>query len=156
MDEAMLKSAMAMAEKRQHVWIATTNEKGIPHLASVGSFSALPDGRVVLADWYCPETLANLQQNAHVAIVAWDVVSDTGYQLLGEVEEIAEWNVLDEEHGDWEYPWPHSLIERELYIRIEQVLAFSHAPHSDLANEEATGAVGRVSQEALLHSTSQL
>lgn len=68
---------MALAEKLRHVFVATADTSGLSHVASAGKLTPAPDGRLVLADWFCPGTVSNLQQNPHIAIVVWDATADT-------------------------------------------------------------------------------
>jgi hypothetical protein len=128
-----LKKAVALAENLRHVSVATADMTGLPHVASAGKLTPAPDGRVVLANWFCPGTVSNLQQNPHIAIVVWDATADTGYQLLGEVEEVRELSILDGYVPGEEDKPPLPQLERELLVRVDEILAFSHAPHSDVA-----------------------
>ncbi len=126
------KKAVALAEKLRHVFVATADADGLPHVASAGKLASAPDGRVVLADWFCPGTVTNLQQNPCVAIVVWDAGEDVGYQLLGEVEEVKELGMLDGYVPGEEDKPPLPQVERELLVRVNKIIAFSHAPHSDV------------------------
>ena len=128
-----LKKAVALAEKLRHISVATADMTGLPHVASAGKLTSALDGRVVLADWFCPGMVSNLQQNPRIAIVMWDATADTGYQLLGEVEEVRELSILDGYVPGEEDKPPLPQLERELLIRVDEILAFSHAPHGDVA-----------------------
>ncbi|MFB0536545.1 MAG: pyridoxamine 5'-phosphate oxidase family protein [Anaerolineae bacterium] len=124
---------MTLAEKLRHVFVATADTTGLPHVASAGKLTSAPDGRLVLADWFCPGTVSNLQQTPRIAVVVWDPTADTGYQLLGEVEEVRELSILDGYVPGEEDKPPLPQLERELLVRVDEILAFSHAPHGDVA-----------------------
>ena len=124
---------MALAKTLPHVFIATADAGGLPHLASAERLSLAPDGRVVLADWFCPSTVTNVQQNPRVAIVVWHARADVGYQLLGEVERVRELGILDGYVPGKEGSPPVPQEERELEVRVDRILAFTHAPHSDVS-----------------------
>jgi len=127
-----LKKVVDLAEKVRHVFVATADATGLPHVASVGKLTYEPDGRVVLADWFCPATVTNLQQNPQIAIVAWDTATDFGYQILGEVERVKELGIMDGYVPGEEDKPPLPQVERELLVRVDKIIAFSHAPHSDV------------------------
>jgi hypothetical protein len=126
MDISGLQDAIAMALTRQHVWISTADSLGVPHIASVGSVRVEDDRVIVLSDWACPTTLMNLKSNNSITIVAWDVMTDRGYQILGRVADVAALvSDGDEELGK-------AIVgDRELWVRPHRVFAFSHAPHDD-------------------------
>jgi hypothetical protein len=88
MNQKTLNQAIALAQKLRHVFVATTDAKGLPHMAAAGKLALTPEGRVVVAAWFCPMTVANLQKNRRVSPVIWDPKVDTGYQLLGEAEKV--------------------------------------------------------------------
>jgi hypothetical protein len=126
----VLARVLALAEKVSYVFVASADGDGIPHMASAGSFTLAPEERVVLTEWFCPITVANLQQNPHVAIVVWDQIGDEGYQLLGEVERMRDLAILDGfVPGKVDPIAPQ--VERELLVRVRQIIGFSHAPHRD-------------------------
>jgi predicted pyridoxine 5'-phosphate oxidase superfamily flavin-nucleotide-binding protein len=127
-----LEKTVALAGHLRHVLVATADGDGLPHIASAGRLSAR-GGRVVLAEWFCPGTLANLQQNRRISIVVWDAEQDLGYQLLGEVEEVKELGMLDGYVPGEEDRPPIPQVERELIANVTKILAFSHGPHSDVA-----------------------
>ena len=121
------RKAVALAEKLRHVFVATADANGLPHLAAAGKLTAESDKRVAVAAWFCPGTVDNLRQ-----LVVWDAAADIGYQLLGEVEKVEELSVLDGYvPGEEEKP-PLPQVERQLLVRLEKIIDFSHAPHSDV------------------------
>lgn len=124
MNPQAFENAVALAERRQHLLISTTDKSGIPHIASVGSFDRLEPNKVTLDDWHCPATLLNLQDNSNIALVVWDIATDAGYQLLGEVEAVRP------------SAYASNTRDRELVVRVHKVLSFSHASHTDMELEE--------------------
>ena len=123
--------AVKLGEKLQHVFVATADKRGMPHVAAAGQIGVLPEGRVTVAAWFCPGTVTNLTQNKNVAIVIWDESADTGYQLLGEVADIEERAFMDGYAPELEGQPPSPQVERRLLIQVDKVLSFTHAPHSD-------------------------
>jgi hypothetical protein len=64
-------------------------------------------------------------------VLAWDAQEDRGDQLVGQVEEVRERAVVDghvPELGEETLPQ----VERELVIRVDEVLPFRQGPHSDV------------------------
>jgi hypothetical protein len=127
-----IQKALELADKLQHVFVATADAKGLPHMATAGKLRLKSDGRVAVAAWFCPGTVINLQHNHRVALVVWDAIEDTGYQLVGEVQRMEELAFLDGYAPGTEGPTPSPQVERQLIIRVDMVLGFSHAPHSDV------------------------
>jgi hypothetical protein len=80
---------------------------------------------------FCPGTVENIQHNRRIALVVWDEGRDTGYQLLGEVKEVKELSFMDGYAPETESRMPPQ-VERQLIIHVNKILAFSHAPHSDM------------------------
>ncbi|MBN1180317.1 MAG: pyridoxamine 5'-phosphate oxidase family protein [Anaerolineae bacterium] len=128
----MLSKVVALAEEVGHVLVATADAAGLPHVASAGRLTLAPDGRVLLAEWFCPGTMSNLQQNRRIALVVWNADTDTGYQLLGKVEQVRDLAILDGYAPEQEDESPPPQVERELLVRVDKILDFSHAPHSDV------------------------
>ncbi len=121
MNTSVFEQAYALAEDRQHLMMSTTDRSGIPHITSVGGFESLSSDRIVLSDWHCPATLVNLQYNNQISLVVWDIVTDHGYQLTGQVEAVRPAN-------------PGS--DPELVVRVNQAFTFNHRGHNDLELEE--------------------
>ena len=132
MNENALTKAAALARKVGSILVATADRGGLPHLAAAGRLGEAGDGRLSVAAWFCPGTVRNIQENRRISLVVWDPASDTGYQLLGMVEKVRELAMLNGYiPGQEGKPQPPQ-VERELLVRVQRVLAFSRAPHSDL------------------------
>lgn len=130
-DQNILERAVDLGRRLGHIFIATTDDNGMPHLAAARAIDMEPEGRISVSEWFCPGTIGNLQQNKRISLVVWDSIGDVGYQLLGEMEKVRDLAFLDgftrEETGS--LPPPN--VERQLIVRVEKVLRFTQAPHSD-------------------------
>jgi predicted pyridoxine 5'-phosphate oxidase superfamily flavin-nucleotide-binding protein len=126
-----LEQPLRLAETSKTVLVATADGDGRPHLAVAGQIEALPDGRVAVSEWFCPGTVGNLKENPRISLVVWDSVSDTGYQLMGEVEKVEESAFLNGYLHQEEGPRPVPQTRRRLTVRVTEILAFSRAPHTD-------------------------
>ncbi len=127
-----IQKAVELARKLKHVFVATADERGVPHVAAAGKVGFMSKDLVTVGAWFCPGTITNLHGNRHISIVVWDAVKGTGYQLLGEVEEVEELAFLDGYVPEIEGSPPSPQVERDLHVRVNRVIVFSHAPHSDL------------------------
>lgn len=123
-----VRRAVKMGETLKHLFVATADPQGLPHLAAAGKIDLTPQGEVAVSAWFCPGTLDNLRSNPKVSLVIWDPENDLGHQLLGRLERLEEVAMLD--GYDPEAPVTPQ-VERRMVVRVERVLAFSHAPHSD-------------------------
>ena len=132
MNQKILNQAVILAQRLQHVFVATTDGKGLPHMAAAGKLALTPEGRVVVAAWFCPATVANLQKNRRVSLVIWDPKVDTGYQLLGETEKVEEIAMMNGYVPGTESRHPLPQVERQLLVRVDKIIDFKHAPHSDV------------------------
>ena len=132
MNQKTLDQAVVLAQRLQHVFVATTDGKGLPHMAAAGKLALTPEGRVAVAAWFCPMTVANLQKNHRVSLVIWDPKVDTGYQLLGETEKVEEIAMMNGYVPGAESRHPLPQVERQLLVRVNKIIDFKHAPHSDV------------------------
>jgi len=130
MKRKTLEQAVDLAKKLRHVFVATSDNNGLPHMAAAGKLTLGPEDRVVVAAWFCPTTVSNLHRNRQVALVIWDPGRDTGYQLLGETEELEDIAMMNG-YTPGESPSPLPQVERQLLVRVDKIIDFKHAPHSD-------------------------
>jgi len=128
----IIQSAIILGQKLGHVFVATADSKGLPHVAAAGRLSLGTDGLLTVAAWFCPGTVVNLEHNTKVSLVVWDAAADTGYQLLGNVEKVEETAMLDGYLPEMESTGPSPQVERQLFVKVDKVIGFSHAPHNDL------------------------
>jgi hypothetical protein len=131
MKTQFIESAIRLAQKLEHIFVATADRGGTPHVAAAGELSPVSGDRVAVSAWFCPGTLANLQDNKQISLVVWDPENDHGFQLLGVVERIEELAVLNGFSPETEESSPIPQVERRLHVRVNRVIGFSHAPHSD-------------------------
>ncbi len=115
-----------------HVFIATADSRGMPHIAAAGRLDCTGEQSITVREWFCPGTVSNLNVNKHVSIVAWRKEPDTGYQLLGTVIKTQDAGVLDGYAPEVEQAHPMPQIEKEILIEVENIIEFKLAPHSDL------------------------
>lgn len=127
-----LRDAVKLAKRLGHVFIGTVGQDGVPHIAAAGKLNLDHEDRIEVTAWFCPTTIVNLQVNRAISLVIWDPESDKGYQLLGETEQIVDLAFLDGYIPGQEDARPIPEIERKLVVRVDKILDFTHAPHSDI------------------------
>jgi hypothetical protein len=127
-----IQKAVALANKLQHLFVTTADPKGQPHVTAAGAIKVAANGRVEVSSWFCPGTTTNLQHNHRISVVVWDPAEDTGYQLVGEVEKVEESAFLNGYAPAEETSTSSPQVERQLLVRVDKALSFSHAPHSDV------------------------
>ncbi len=132
MDAKTIKKAVAMGKRLGTVLVATADASGLPHVAVAGKIRLSAEGSLTLSAWFCPGTLTNLKVNPRLALVIWDPRTDTGYQLLGESQKVEDLAILNGYAPEVEGSSPIPQVERELVLRVDKILEFRHAPHSDL------------------------
>ncbi len=130
-----IRSAIQLAEQLAYIFVATADSAGIPHMAAAGKIRQDSADHVSVAAWFCPGTLANLRNNKQISLVVWDASDDHGFQLLGRVEQIEELAMLNGFAPEIEIQAPVPQAEHRLHVRVDNVIHFSHAPHTDLAEE---------------------
>lgn len=131
MNPTILQDAVDLAARMGHVFVATVGPDGTPHMAAAAKV-ALTGDVVVVSAWFCPATVTNLRNNRAISLVVWEPSSDQGYQLLGQVERVEELTMMDGFLPGREEDPPLPQVERELAVRVERILDFHHAPHSDV------------------------
>jgi hypothetical protein len=109
--------------------IASADRENRPHIAAAGSIGMAAADRIAVSSWFCPATISNVAENPQVAVVIWDLVSDSGHQLLGRVETVQELEFLDGYLPEKDFELPQ--VERRLVIVVDKVIAFSPSAHSD-------------------------
>ena len=128
---AILEKAAELAAKVGYVFIVTSDIDGWPHLAAAGTLKLREEGCVTVSEWFCPGTISNLKNNRHTSIVVWEENSDTGYQLLGEMERMKDIGILNGYTPEDKRIAPIPQVESELTIRVRKITDFNRAPHSD-------------------------
>lgn len=126
-----IKKAVSLADKLEHVFVATADDKGMPHVAVAGKVAFMGGTHVAVSSWFCPTTLSNLQINHHICIVVWDRDKDAGYQLIGESEKITGLAMMDGyTPSKEEKAIPQ--VERQIIIRVIKIIDFMQTLHSDM------------------------
>lgn len=126
-----LEKAVDLSQSVGFVCIATADEKGTPHIATAGKMKLADDGCLAISEWFCLDTMTNLQTNKFVSIVVWDRDSDSGYQMLGELEGIEELGILNGYAPELESGPPLPQVKRRLLIKVQKITDFKLGPHSD-------------------------
>jgi hypothetical protein len=123
---------LRLAVRAGHVLVATADERGMPHITAAGKLEPASNSKVAVTEWFCPGTVANLQKNKYVSIVAWTKLLEKGFQMLGRLESVEDVGVLDGYAGKREGRPPMPQIEKRLLINVEKILEFRLGPHSDV------------------------
>ncbi|MDD5254451.1 MAG: pyridoxamine 5'-phosphate oxidase family protein [Candidatus Omnitrophica bacterium] len=131
MDRVSSREVIVTAEGARHIFVTSADKEGRPHLAAAEKVSLDHRGLLAIELWPCPATLRNAQENKHVSLIIWDAERDSGYQLSGEVEGVQEDAFLDGYIPQAGKINPPPRVKRMLLIRVEQVVEFTRAPHSD-------------------------
>ena len=127
-----LKEIVHLAQKVGYIFIATANADGMPHMAAAGKLEPVAEDCVAVTEWFCPGTIANLYVNKYISIVIWAKDPDNGYQLLGRLDKINDLAILDGYAPKIERTHPVPQIEKQLIIKVEKIIEFKLASHSDI------------------------
>ena len=127
--------AVALGNELGHIFVATSDAKGLPHLAASGKISLEENGQIGVSEWFCPGTLSNIQVNPRMSIVVWDPKTDKGFQMLGNCEKVEDMSVMDGFLPQGAHNKPLPQVERKIWVQIDKIVHFSHAPHSDLEED---------------------
>jgi hypothetical protein len=132
MKREILEKAVELSEKARHVFIASVNDEGIPHIAASRQLSLDAKNNVILTEWFCPGTMANLLgKNHRLAVVVWEPKSDTGYQLIGEARKEENLAYLNGYSPGLSQKNHVPQIQRKVTVRVDKILDFKLAPHTD-------------------------
>lgn len=131
MNESALAEAIKLAQEHP-VFVATASLSGTPHLACAGTLNQTEEGDLEVTEWFCPSTVENLAENRRVSLTVWDKEADRGYQIIGKVQRVEELGVLDGFSPEEEAAGPVPQERRGFVVRVEKILDFSLAPHTDL------------------------
>lgn len=128
-DPESLAKMVQLAGTVRHILVATANEDGVPHVATAEHINLEDWDLITVTAWFCPQTAKNVQTNPAISVVVWDRDRDLGFQLIGEVEQVAEVTMPDGYIPGETVVYPQ--IERKLMIRVRQILNFAQGAHSD-------------------------
>lgn len=132
MNPLTLREAVGLAGKMEYLLIGTANKEKEPHIAVATSINTVDDLHVAVSAWFCPTTVINLFENPSVSLVIWDQEGDTGYQLVGASEGVENMAVLGCWTPEIDKQMPVPQIERRVLVRVDRIIDFKHAPHSDI------------------------
>ncbi len=132
MNVETIKEAAQLAQKIGYSFVATADTSGRPHVATAGRLALSSEGHIVVAEWFCPGTVANLQVNPRISLVVWDAATDNGYQLIGELEKMKDLGILNGYAPQVEGKSPLPQVERQLLVHVDKIIEFKRAPHSDV------------------------
>jgi hypothetical protein len=132
MNSEILKKAVRLGEELEHVFVATADTAGLPHVAVAGKISLEFEDRVAVMEWFCAATVANLEANRSIGLIVWGQKADMGYQLLGACKKVEELGMMNGYSPGLEDQKPLPQVERKLIVRIDKITDLKHAPHSDL------------------------
>lgn len=65
--------------------IATASKNGIPNVAPMATVQLVTDDTIWIGDNYMVKTLANVQENPHIALYIWDPEKRRCFQIKGTV-----------------------------------------------------------------------
>jgi hypothetical protein len=131
MNPQVLRDAVNLAGRLEHILIGTADRNKKPHIAVATKINSVDDVHVAVREWFCPVTVANLFENPSVSLAIWDSKGDTGYQLIGVSEGIEAMATL----GCWTPEMDKQIsvpqVERRVLVRVDKIYDFKHAPHND-------------------------
>lgn len=121
-----------MAEELGHIFVATSHNSGITHIAAAGKIILNEVDLVEVTSWFCHETVNNIQINNNVTLVVWDSRNDRGYQLIGNSQKVNVLHMLNGYVPEIEGIAPIPQVERKLVVSVNKINEFKHAPHTDV------------------------
>jgi len=132
MNPINLNRAAALARKGGHLFVATADRQGYPHVAPAARMNVIAEKeKVEIEAWFCPVTLQNLERNQRVDLVVWDPGLNEGYQVLGRNESVEEIAILDGYDASAVENFRVPQVERRLKMRVEKVLPLRRGAHTD-------------------------
>ena len=131
MNPRNLNRAAALARKGGHLFVATADREGYPHMAPAARMNVISGEEVELEAWFCPVTLRNLERNKRIDLVVWDPGLNEGYHLLGRNERVEEIAILDGYDASAVENFRIPQVERRLKMRVEKVLPLRRGAHTD-------------------------
>jgi uncharacterized protein len=112
--------------------VATSDSKGRVHLATAKDMRVLVENRVAFEEWFCNETLSNLEGNPHVTVGVVDSNTGKGYQLMGQLVGADPEAMMDGfSKGEEVLPGQYPQTRYRLSIEVISVIELNTGPHSD-------------------------
>ena len=135
MKTGLLKKAVELSTKTGYIFVATADKTGMAHVGVAGKMSLVDQDSLSVTEWFCPGTISNLQNNSNISIVVWDKTCDVGCQMLGNLAGFEDIGVLDGYSPELKSQPPMPQVQRRLLVKVQKIMDFKLAPHSDLAYE---------------------
>ncbi|AQT67974.1 Pyridoxamine 5'-phosphate oxidase [Anaerohalosphaera lusitana] len=132
MDKQKIEQAVHFAANVGPVCIATVDNQGMPHVDAAGQIDLGAEDNVYLTRCFGPQTLMDLKQNDHIAVLIWNEQSQDGYQLIGQCSKIEEIS----EHGETQ----EMFDAEQAYYKGEQRLTVHVDKVSELKQKSSSGA----------------
>lgn len=114
-----------------YVVLATTDSSSKPHIAIGSHVKISGDSLLIFENWFCPTTLANIDRNKLVSVVAINPDTGEGYQLLGSVVRSSNDGYPDAHAPSVSLPETPQVLTR-FTVKVDQTLAFTGGIHSDI------------------------
>ncbi len=117
-------------EEVNYAYVASADQRARPHLAAGSGLKVIDPHRLAFEAWFCHKTLENVAEVPRLAVVILDRSTGAGYQLLCRVEDTVQVGVLNGFAPEIEEPGLPQ-VETRMTVLVEEVLEFSHGPHTD-------------------------
>jgi hypothetical protein len=121
----------SLTRTAEHVFIATADPEGFPHITLAEKISLISDHEISVTGWFCPVTESNLARNPKAAVIVWDRKSDRGFQITGRRSREEDIAIMDGYAPGLDETVSIPQVERELIIRMERISNFSRTQHND-------------------------
>ncbi len=121
-----MRDHLARFLRGKECYIASADSQGMPHL-TIGRVEAADAAGLQVSGWFCPRTVANLEENAFLSVAVRQ--EHEGYQLLGRVESKTMDAVLDGYATGEKEGIPQ--VRYRLKIQVDEVLEMGDKPHAD-------------------------
>jgi len=56
MSKETIENVLETAEDLKHVYVATADEGGLPHISAAGKLEITSEGDLAVSEWFCPAT----------------------------------------------------------------------------------------------------
>ena len=127
MKSKKLESAIELAKRAEHFFVALVGSEGFPYVNSARQIEQVGDNQFAIEEWVCPLTLEHVKENPKMAVLILDRAVGPGYEILGEVLMFENQAVMDGFAPEVEKRGNLPQVKRKLIIRAEKITAFSHA-----------------------------
>jgi len=132
----LLRKVIELSERTKHCLIATVDEEGVPHVAASKKISLDQGNNIVITEWFCPNTITNIMGSNHnISIVVWHKETDSGYQVLGTVQDEKDLAYMDGYSPVLDEQASVPQIQRRLTVQVGKIMDFKIEPHTDVEKE---------------------